>query len=172
MFIFKIPIVERIGTSYDVRNYPLKATKVFIGPSRARFLAYYPFELFLDTYRRSETEVKPRVCPPPKNSKMSRRYLRGNFCHISLGGIRLAKNTFHFILLELLKPAIHLSRNTRKWPQKNKKCVAGYFAFHAPFSVFHISHQGWHSREKSKDFVVYFFTVLIKHEIRMECESV
>ncbi len=43
------------------------------------------------------------------------------------------------------------------------------FAFLFSLFVFHsISHQGWPSREKSKNFVVYFFTALIKHEIRMK----
>ncbi len=32
-----------------------------------------------------------------------------------------------------------------------------------------ISHQGRHLRKRSKDFVVYFFALLIKHEIRMKC---
>ncbi len=42
--------------------------------------------------------------------------------------------------------------------------------FRATFFAFRISHQGWHSRENSKNFVVYFFALLIKHEIRMKCE--
>ncbi len=46
-----------------------------------------------------------------------------------------------------------------------------FFAFRAPFFAFHILRQGWHSRKKSKDFVVYFFMALIKHEIRMKCEK-
>ncbi len=40
--------------------------------------------------------------------------------------------------------------------------------FHVTFSAVHSSsHQGQHSHENSKDFVVYFFTALIKHEICM-----
>ncbi len=43
-----------------------------------------------------------------------------------------------------------------------------FFAFCAPFFAFCISHHGRHSHEKSKDFVVYFFAALIKHEICMK----
>ncbi len=42
--------------------------------------------------------------------------------------------------------------------------------FRATFYSFRISHQGKYSHEKSKDFVVYFFTALIKHKIRMKYE--
>ncbi len=56
---------------------------------------------------------------------------------------------------------------------KNERCIAGYFTL--LFSLFvvirNISCQDWHSCEKSKDFVVYFFVALIKHEIRMQCEK-
>ncbi len=48
-----------------------------------------------------------------------------------------------------------------------------FFTFHTPFFIFRsISCQGRHVRQKSKDFVVYFFAALIKHEIRMKFESV
>ncbi len=61
------------------------------------------------------------------------------------------------------------------WNAKNEKCIAGRFAsrfaFCAPFFAFRISHQGWHTRKNSEDFVVYFFAALIKHEIRMKCEK-
>ncbi len=44
--------------------------------------------------------------------------------------------------------------------------------FRVPFSAFgSILRQGRHSCEKSKDFMVYFFVALIKHEIRMACEK-
>ncbi len=51
------------------------------------------------------------------------------------------------------------------------------FAFHAPFFAFCIlqhfaPHRDWHLREKSKDFVVYFFAALIKYKIHMKYESV
>ncbi len=49
-------------------------------------------------------------------------------------------------------------------------CVT-FFVYSAPFFTFRISLQGWHSCEKLKDFVVYFFTVLIKHEICMKYEK-
>ncbi len=77
--------------------------------------------------------------------------------------------------------AFHLSRNMRNRSRntKNEKCIAGYFA--SLFScfvplfllfVFHsILHQGWHSHKKSKDFMVYFFAALIKHEIRVKHEK-
>ncbi len=61
---------------------------------------------------------------------------------------------------------------------KNEKYIAGYFA--SLFSHFvplvllfafpSFSHQSWHLCEKSKDFIVYFFTALIKHEICMKYE--
>ncbi len=75
---------------------------------------------------------------------------------------------------------IHLSQNTWKWARNAEKGkeIARYFAtlfsqlaplflqlaplfsrFVPPFSC-----QGPHSQEKSKDFVVYFFPALIKHE--------
>ncbi len=57
---------------------------------------------------------------------------------------------------------------------KNEKCIAGAgssFVFRAPFFVFRILCRGRHSREISKDFVVYFFAALIKHEIHMKCEK-
>ncbi len=67
-----------------------------------------------------------------------------------------------------------------KMGAKNKKCIAGYFAplfsrFAPLFSLFAfhtILCLGRHSRKNSKDFVVYFFAALIKHKIRMKCESV
>ncbi len=61
-----------------------------------------------------------------------------------------------------------------KMDAKNEKFMAVYFmslfffAFHAPFFAFHISCHDRHSQEKSKNFVVYFFTALIKLEIRMK----
>ncbi len=82
---------------------------------------------------------------------------------------------------EILRPVIHLSWNVRKWARnaKNKKCIARYFAplfsCLAPlFSLLvfrNISRQGRHSREKSKDFVGYFFAALIEHKICMKCEK-
>ncbi len=33
---------------------------------------------------------------------------------------------------------------------------------------FHISRQGWHSQETFKNFIVYFFAALTKHEILMK----
>ncbi len=60
--------------------------------------------------------------------------------------------------------------------RKTKKCIAGYFAplffaFRVPYFAFCILRQGWHSRKNSKDFVIYFFAALIKHEIRMKYEK-
>ncbi len=49
---------------------------------------------------------------------------------------------------------------------KNKKCIVGYFA-----SFFSHFAPGWHSHEKSKDFVVYFFVALIIHEVRLKYEK-
>ncbi len=49
-----------------------------------------------------------------------------------------------------------------------------FFAFCAPVFAFHIlqrSRQGRHLCEKSKDFVVYFFAALVKHEIHMKYEK-
>ncbi len=75
------------------------------------------------------------------------------------------KRGFHF------RPALHISRNTRKpsWNAKNKKCISA--VFRVSFFPFRISRQGRHSCEKSEDFVVYFFAALIKHEIRMKYEK-
>ncbi len=42
-----------------------------------------------------------------------------------------------------------------------------FFAFCAPF--FRFLHFTQHLHENSKDFVVCFFAVLVKHEIRMKC---
>ncbi len=80
-----------------------------------------------------------------------------------------------------VRPAIRLSQNKRKWVRnvKNEKCVAEYFAslfshFALLFSFFafcSILHQGQHSHENSKDFVVYFFAALIKTEICLKCEK-
>ncbi len=76
---------------------------------------------------------------------------------------------------------MHLSRNA-----KNKKCIAGYFSslfshfmllfscFTLLFSLFafhSILHQGRYSCKNWKDFVVYFFAALIKHEICVKCEK-
>ncbi len=79
---------------------------------------------------------------------------------------------FFFIHISLM-PVIHFPQNTRKQSQnaKNEKHIAGYFVFCAPFFPFHILHQDQHLRKKSKDFVVYFFAALIKHEIRMKYEK-
>ncbi len=68
----------------------------------------------------------------------------------------------HFLLYRFWAPygqvdflwlAIHLSQNMRKHLRnaKNKKFIARYFA--SFFTVHSISHQGWHLREKSKDFL-------------------
>ncbi len=46
-----------------------------------------------------------------------------------------------------------------------------FFTFRTPFFTFRILRYGQHSRKKSKDFVVYFFAALIKHEIHMKCEK-
>ncbi len=49
-----------------------------------------------------------------------------------------------------------------------------FFAFWTPFSLFafrNISHQSWHMCEKPKDFVVYFYTALIKHKIHIKYEK-
>ncbi len=83
--------------------------------------------------------------------------------------------------LILLRPAIHLSRNTREWAQnaKNEKCIAEYFTplfshFAPIFSLFAFCsnlRQCWHSHENSKDFMIYFFATLIKHEICMKCKK-
>ncbi len=46
-----------------------------------------------------------------------------------------------------------------------------FFAFCASFFAFCVSQhfaRGEHLREKSKDFLVYFFAALIKHEMRMK----
>ncbi len=63
-----------------------------------------------------------------------------------------------------IRPAVHLSQNTRKCARNGAFCTT-FFAFCS------ISRQGWHLCKKSKDFVVYFFAALIKHEIRMKCEK-
>ncbi len=49
-------------------------------------------------------------------------------------------------------------------------CVT-LFVFHAPFFTLRISRQGRHLHENSKEFVVYFFVALIKHEIRLKCKK-
>ncbi len=70
--------------------------------------------------------------------------------------------------------ALNLSQNMQKRSQnaKNERSTAGYFVSLFSLFAFHsISRQGQHSHEKSKDFVVYFFTALIKHEIRMKSEK-
>ncbi len=79
-----------------------------------------------------------------------------------------------YCIHRVLRPAIHLSQNTRKWARnaKNKKYIAGYFAtFCVLHPFFRISCQGRHSCANSKDFVVYFFAALIKHEIRLKYEK-
>ncbi len=58
-----------------------------------------------------------------------------------------------------------------KWKVYSGVFRVTFFAFHAPFFAFRILHQGRHSREKSKDFVVYFLAALIKHKIRMKYEK-
>ncbi len=70
----------------------------------------------------------------------------------------------------LVRPATLIVKFTKRSQNvKNKKCIAEYFA--SLFSLFtfrSILCQSRHLREKSKDFVVYFFAALIKHEIRMK----
>ncbi len=70
-------------------------------------------------------------------------------------------------LVPFLRPAIHLSQNTRKHSQnaRNEKCIAGYLA-----PIFSHSSQGWHSREKSNDFAIHFFAAL-KHKIHVKYEK-
>ncbi len=80
---------------------------------------------------------------------------------------KISTNDHKIYHILFVRPAIHLSWNTQKWAQnvKNKKCIAGYFASLFSLFVFHsILHQGRHSRKNSKDFVVYFFTALMKCE--------
>ncbi len=72
----------------------------------------------------------------------------------------------NFRSLSIIRLAIHLSRNKRKWMRnaENEQYIAGYFAplfsnFAPLFSlfVFHsISHRNWHMRKNLKDFLVYF----------------
>ncbi len=83
----------------------------------------------------------------------------------------------HVFFHTFLRPAIHLSQNMRKWARnaKNEKCITGCFAslfcVSRPFFAVRISHHGWHSREKSKNFVVDFFAAVMKHVIRVNCEK-
>ncbi len=88
---------------------------------------------------------------------------------------------FHNKCIASLRPAIYLSWNRQKWAQnvKNEKCIAGYFAplflrFTPLFSLFAFCSnlcQGWHSRKTQRISWFYFFTTLIKHEIRIKCEK-
>ncbi len=80
-------------------------------------------------------------------------------------------NIFHRVFH--IRPAIHIIKYAT-----NEKCIAGYFMsfvtfleFRIPFFAFRILRLGQHSCEKSKDFVVYFFAALKKHEIRMKYEK-
>ncbi len=71
---------------------------------------------------------------------------------------------------------LYTYRKIRENNREKQKVYSGIFritsfAFRAPFFAFLISHQGRHSHEKSKDFVIYFLTALIKHEIRMKYEK-
>ncbi len=53
---------------------------------------------------------------------------------------------------------------------EKRKVYSG--VFHATFFEFRsISHQGRHLRENSKDFVVYYFVALMKHEICLKWEK-
>ncbi len=52
-----------------------------------------------------------------------------------------------------------------------EKCKVYSGVFHVTFFAFCISCQGRRLCRKSKDFVVYFFEALIKHEIRMKYEK-
>ncbi len=58
-----------------------------------------------------------------------------------------------------------MSVKCEKWKVYSVVFCDLFFAFRS------ILHQGRHSRENSKDFVVYFFGALIKHEIHMKCEK-
>ncbi len=55
-----------------------------------------------------------------------------------------------------------------KWKVYSRVLRVTFFAFHAPFFAFRISCQGWHSGEKSKDFMIYFFAALIKQKISIK----
>ncbi len=48
---------------------------------------------------------------------------------------------------------------------------ATFFALRTPFFAFRILRRSWHSCEKSKDSVAYFFAASLKHEICVKCEK-
>ncbi len=77
-------------------------------------------------------------------------------------------NTSHF---ESCKVGYTLITKYAKIGPKTEKCLAGYFVSLFSRFAFRISRQGRHSCKKSKDFVVYFFAALIKHEICMKREK-
>ncbi len=99
----------------------------------------------------------------------------GFYSHRLSANYLTQKNTVH--LGCNLRPAIHLSRNMRKWlwNAKNEKCIAGYFAYFFGVSrpVFRFLHfaQGSVFVQKVKWFRVFFFVTLLKHEIRMKYEK-
>ncbi len=67
-----------------------------------------------------------------------------------------------------LKAGYTLIAKFTKMIVKCEKRKVYSMVFCVTFFAFHISHQG-HSSEKSKNFVVYFFSALIKQEICMVC---
>ncbi len=77
------------------------------------------------------------------------------------------RNTRYTLFLSQLYTYWKICKNDRKKRKVYRKVFrVTFFEF-----AFRISHQGRHSRENSKDFVVYFFAALIKHEIRMKWET-
>ncbi len=108
-----------------------------------------------------------------KLAEFSKKFQSASFTENAKYGF-LSSKTGNTAARSSIRLAIHLSRNVT-----NEKCIAGYFApffshFAPLFLLFvfcSISHLGRHSCENLKDFLVYFFAALIKHEICLQCEK-
>ncbi len=74
----------------------------------------------------------------------------------------------------LIAKYVKIIRKCKKRKVYSEVFRVTFFVFRDPFSLFtfhSILHQGRHSREKSKDFVVYFFAASIKHKIHTKYEK-
>ncbi len=91
--------------------------------------------------------------------------------------LKLLKNVSVFRnFLKILVGWLYTYREIHEIDREKWKVYSGvfcitFFAFRKPFFAFRISCQGQHLREKSKDFVVYFFAALIKHKIHVKYEK-
>ncbi len=101
-----------------------------------------------------------------ENRRKKRKVYSRIFCTFFLRSAPLFHISLHFDTL-IAKYAKMGAKN-----KKYSRVFCAFFCVPSPFFTFRcISRECRHSCKNWKDFVVYFFAALIKHEIRVKCEK-